>query len=325
MRTGSAPTIWWFRCARALGLLMWCLVLTTTVHAHAAQIQPPPRPETLPTFYDPSQLIVDEVELRTLNRDARLLQSTQIPTLVYVRVVSADDAEPATARSYANAVRHAWGVETAPGADDGLVLLLSYTPWQPEASSVVASWGASTFDRNGLTPEYIDAVLSKDVRSLLDQGNPSEALVYGMRQIRYGGIYFPPPPPQLEGPARLIHNALEWGGPATALVTLAGFIVLSIRERSRSYGSHWLVWGVAGVTLAIITGLAVLSVFAQSRIGIGSALIILVALAIRTSLWSRSPRRNRRDVRHVRVRFASRRRSVQAATRSVKQSMAEAR
>ena len=305
MRTGSKNN-WWMRRAGVLAFLMICLPLLGTTEVVAAQAEPDRRPQTVPYFYDPSDVFPEDQEM-TLARDAQLLQSTNVPTVVYVRTATPEEAEAESSRAFADTVRREWDVETAPGADDGLLILLSYVPDSPTASTVVASWGESTFEGSGLTPEYIESVLDRDVRTLLDMGFPFEAMVYGLRQIRYGGIYFPPPPAPLEGTAQVLHSVLGSVGPALAMVAVAGFITLSIRQNPARRTSQSLVWKVAGLTGAIVFLLALLSVWGRSRIGIGSALLILIALAIHAWFWTHPSKPQSRYIRRRSVPPTSRR------------------
>lgn len=295
MRTGS-KNHWRRGWAGSLALLMLCLTLPGVAGAMTGQAQPDPRPGKLPHFYDPSNVFPEDQEV-TLARDARLVQRSGIPTVVYVRAASTADAAPKPSGAFADEVRRQWNVETAPEADDGLVILLSYVPDNPAASTVVASWGESAFEESGLTPEYIQSILDGDVRTLLDMEFPFEAMVYGLRQIRYGGIYFPPPPAPLDDNERAVHNALRWVGPALVTIAMAGFTVLSLRRNQARPMSQSLVWKVAAVTGAIIFLIALLSVIGRSRIGIGSALLILVALAIHAWIWTHPSRPHPKQLR----------------------------
>lgn len=284
------------RFIRALGIIAVCLFMLSNSNPGITQSQPDPRPDTLPFFYDQSD-VYDEGQTATLSRDAQLLQSTDIPVVVYVRTVSDVEARTDPAQSFADAIRRDWNVESSPGANDGLVLLYSHVSDNPQASTVVASWGATTFANNGLTPEYIGKVLDGDVRSLLDDDHPFEALVYGMREIRYAGIYFPPPPAPLEGAARVLHNAINWIGPALVLIMAGASVGISLRSGIHSIIPRRLVWKIVGATGVIAALLSTASVIVRSRIGIGSAMLIIIVLAIQVWLWthraSQPSRKNR--------------------------------
>jgi len=276
---------------RALGLFLLMLFLLVGVVPHGMNAQPAPRPATLPVFFDPDH-VYDEAQTATLARDAQLLQSSKIPTVVYVRIATAEEAAPDTAREFAQEIRLGWQVETGEGADDGLVLLYSHVPDNPSASSVVASWGDSTFTHSGLSPTYIQSVLDGDVRALLDQGHPFEALVYGIRELRYAGIYFPPSPEPLVGTSKILHTALNVAGPLLVVVITAVCVSISWNARHiRTICSRtrWQLIGMAGLLVFLVS---ILSVIGQSRIGIASAALILVVLAIQVSIWTRPDPRN---------------------------------
>ncbi|HEV2074202.1 MAG TPA: hypothetical protein VGR29_11240 [Thermomicrobiales bacterium] len=278
-----------------LTVLMLYFLLPGVPEVMAAQAQPDPPPETLPYFYDPSDVFPEDQQV-TLTRDARLMQRSGIPSVVYVRTATAGEAGKESSRAFADTVRREWNVESSPDADDGLVILLSYVPDNPAASTAVASWGTSTFHDSGLTPEYVQSVLDRDVRTLLDMEFPFEAMVYGLRQIRYGGIYFPPPPDPLEGGAKTLHDVLRWVGPVLTIGMVSAFVALSLRRHADKHMAPKFLWKTAGLTGMLVVMLSVLSVIGRSRVGIGSALLILVALAIQAWLWSHPPRQQARHI-----------------------------
>jgi hypothetical protein len=249
------------------------------------QPEPDPKPGDTVYFHDADGLFTAE-EISTLARDARLLQSSGIPTLVYVRTASASEAGHSESRSFADRVRDSWDIETSAGADDGLVLLVSWVPQNPLASTTVFSHGEHTFEGHGLTPETIQGTIDASVRSLVEQDRPFEAVVYLMRETRYNGIYSPPAPPAVEGFARTLNSALPVLGPLMALGTMGVLAAFTT--------SFWgvkpdprRVTNIIIVTLAIVVALWSVSVWAQSRIGIASALVVLVALGIAAWTWSR--------------------------------------
>lgn len=250
-----------------------------------SQPAPDARPETLPFIYD-ADGVFDTNEMGTLRRDAELLQSTGIPTLVYIRAVPAADAARNESQAFADQVRREWGVHSASGADDGLVLLVSWVTQNPLASTTVFSYGEHTFDGSGLSPESIQATIDTSVRSLVEQERPFEALVYLMRETRYAGIYAPPPPEPVEGLAATVHDAMRWVGPAMVMITLVVLGALTttfwhVKPTQRR------VWTIVITVLAGAAVLWSLAVYGQSRVGIASALVMVAALAIAAWTWSR--------------------------------------
>ena len=249
------------------------------------QSGPDPRPETLPFFHD-ADGIFSEAQMATLQRDARLVQSTGIPALVYVRSVVASDAAQGESQAFAEQVRQDWGVESETGADDGLVLLFSWVPENPLASTTVFAYGAHTFDGTGLTPAAIQKSIDTSVRSLVEQERPFEAVVYLMRETRYTGIYAPPPSAPLEGAAKTLNMLLRWVGPAVAVISAVALAALT-NTFWRVKPTHRRVWGIVGVVLAASAVVWSLSVPAQSRVGVVSALAMVAVLALATWIWSR--------------------------------------
>lgn len=294
------------RLLQSLGVLAMCLSMLSTTNTALAQTHPDPRPGDQTFFYDPSN-IYDESQYTTLARDAGLLQSSHIPTVVYVRTTTSEEAGADSAHAFADAVRKEWNIETEDGADNGLVLLYSHVLDNPEASTVVASWGSATFVDSGLTSGYIENVLSGDVRALLVEGHPFEALVYGMREIRYAGIYFPPSPAPIEGATRVLHNIVNWLAPVLIVVVVGAFFAMSLQQRHVRTMEKRLLWKIVGTILTFVAVLSTLSVMGRSRIGIASALLILIALAIHTWLWSHPARRRLSPIRQRSVPPTSRR------------------
>jgi len=296
---------------RVLALLVLSILAAGVAPVLAAgQETPDERPENLPYFYDAAGMFPED-QRNTLARDAQLLQSTGIPTLVYVREASAAQAAIEESQDFADQLRTDWGVESEEGADDGLVLLVSWVPNTPQASTAVFSYGAATFENSGLTPEAIQETIDTSVASLIDQGKPFETLVYLMRETRYTGIYSPPPPPAIEGMARTIHESLDW-------VTPVAVIAVTLLLASRSI-AFWRtgpvsreIWSVTGGVLAAVLVMWMAAVYAQSRTGVAGALIILALLALACWLWTHTPF----TTRHATL---ARRRSVPPTRRLMRQ------
>lgn len=255
----------------ALSMLLWTLPL----HAQPA---PDPRPEAIPFYYDPAP-VFDEGQRKTIARDAELVQSSQIPTLLYVRPATVDEAAPDAATAFATDVRETWRVESSDGADDGLVLLYSHVEGNPGASTIVASWGEATFEGSGLTPAYVENLLAKNPRTLLDDGHPFEAVVYALRELRYGGIYLPPPPAPVEGARSVAQAIANVAGPLMVVATVAASVMISLRGQQRTFFRH--PWRTGTAITGTLVALAMVSVYGQSPIGIASIAILVVVIALR--------------------------------------------
>jgi uncharacterized membrane protein YgcG len=244
-----------------------------------------PLPEQVPFFHDAANLF-DDNQRATLERDARLIQSSGVPTLVYVRTVSTAEAQVERSQVFADQVRQDWAIESSAGADDGLVLLFSWVPDNPAASTAVFSYGANTFADSGLTPASIQQTIDTSVRSLIEQRKPFEAVVYFMRETRYDGIYAPPPPPPTEGGAKVVHDALRFVAPALVAATVLVLAWLTVRFWQVKPAEREVWWIVAATVLGT-TVLWSMAVYAQSRPGVAASLLILGALAVAAWAWSR--------------------------------------
>lgn len=258
----------------AFGLLLLTVLAPATL-AQEQRVLPDP----VPAFHDPDGIFSEE-QARTLGRDAQLLQSSKIPMLVVARIASAEAASPEQARADADELRYRWSVEGQVDANESLVLLYSHVPDNGTASTIVASWGDHAFDHSGLTPDYIESVLDGDPRALLDRGHFFEALSYGMREIRYGGIYFPPPPAPLTGVRQALHTVLAWSAPLVTIAAIGALGLATFRPGRLSRRRIALATGTAAALLAI------LAVIGQSRIGIASTLLIIAALGIAGWRWT---------------------------------------
>jgi uncharacterized membrane protein YgcG len=269
-----------------LPLLLLLLVAVLMPAPVAAQDSPGPRPAETPYFHDAHGLF-DDKQLATLERDGELLQSSGIPTLVYVRNSDEAQASIDASQAFADELRQDWGIASAPDADDGLVLLFSWVPRNPAASTAVFSYGSATFEGSGLTPASIQHTIDTSVASLIEQEKPYEAVVYFMRETRYDGIYAPPPPAPIEGAVNTAHVVVRWMGPA--LVATTALILAWLTARYwQTKPSHTEVGRIVVATIAGSALFWALSVYARSRVGVASSLLILLALGIAAWIWSRA-------------------------------------
>lgn len=289
----------WQRLPGILVALVFCTAFAVTSGTSMAQSEPGPRPDDVPLYYDPEN-VFPENQRPVLVSDAERLTSTDIPILVYVRTATIDEAVEEQSQAFADSVRTGWDIATEPGADDGMVILLSWVPEQKDQSSIVISWGEHTFDESGLTPEYVNNVLNTTMRPFLESGLPFEAMFAGMREIRYGGIYFPPPVAPLTPTQDAVHQVVTIAGPLAAVATPVTFVYLSLRQGFGASASRRRMYKVILAVLALVALLAIMSVYGRSAIGVASALLILVSLAIQTWLWTHpSGRRQKTGVRAV--------------------------
>lgn len=270
------------------------------------QNTPAPKPEEVPALYNGTNLFTDG-QLKTLEMDAFRLTSIKIPVLVYVRVADSEYAGVDASQQFADSVRADWGIASAPGADDGLVLLLTFDKQGEHGHSLSLSYGTETFAHSGLTPAYIYGIFEDQMRPLLEDGRYFDAVSIGMRRIRYGGIYFPPPVAPLEGAAETVHDTLAWLGPLSVIALTGIFIAISLRVPMDDPARRPLVRRIGVAVGLFALALAVLAVYCRSALGVASALLIVISLAIQLWVWTRPRAIPKRPARQRAVPPASRR------------------
>jgi uncharacterized membrane protein YgcG len=276
---------------------------------------PAGRPDPVPTFYNATDLFSDK-ELSVLEQDAFRLTRINIPTVVYVQIADSEFADERSTQQFADTVRDKWDIASAPGADDGLVMLITLDKQGEHGHSLSLSYGEATFQHSGLTPEYIQDVFEHQMLPRLKDGRYYEALYTGMRRVRYGGIYLPPPVPPLEGSAQTVHTNLNWIAPISVIAVSAMFITLSLRMTMDAPRRRSLIRMIGAAVGIWIVAIAILSVYGRSSIGIASALLIALSLAIQLWIWTRPHTERRPGVRGRAVPPASRHvRKLQQAKR----------
>lgn len=294
--------------------IAFCMLWAQDMEARQA---PDPRPDTETLFYDEDGVYNDS-ELVTLRRDAELLQRIDIPTLVYVREATPEDASPDVARPFADTIRQDWQGTSPEGTEDGLVMLVSWVPDDPAASTVVLSYGAATFEGSSLSPATIHHTIGTSVASLFEHGHPFEAVLYLMRETRYDGIYTPPLPAPLTGTARAFHNVLPIASPVLAMAAVVALGAISIRARRTPLAERGIRVIVASGLMAA-TLLWLLSVHAASQAGVVSSLSIAAFVLVAAWVWTRPAfaRHAEAAPRTIRVRSTGHRLRRQRPTRAI--------
>lgn len=294
-----------------LALLAAMVLITLGVPAFAAQEHPtqhtpPPPPETVPVVVNATDLFTED-QLRVLDNDGTRLRSIDIPTLVYIRIADSAEADEASSQAFADTLRQTWRIASAEDADDGLVVLVTLDKQGEVGHGLALSYGERTFADSGLTPGYISTVFNRDITPLLTEGRYYEGMYTFIRRIRYGGIYFPPPVPPLEGAAKALHTAVAWFAPLSVAAVAGTFIGLSLRLPMDDPRRRPLVRIVGATVASLALLLAALAVAGRSEIGVASALLVLLTLGVQLWIWTRPRPKPARQVRMRAVPSASQR------------------
>lgn len=236
------------------------------------------------------QTLFSDGERSALQRDADLAQRSGVP--IMFAIVRGDGTAVGSAQKIADEYREAYGVESAPGADDGIVFLVMWLPNSPEKSVAVYSAGAHAFATTGLSDETITGYLDGFVRPVLQVGHLFEANIYLMRLTRATSLYVPPPAREIRGLALTAQKVLLVAAPLAAVALAAGLVRAGrVDDRAR--------WRIVAATLTGIALLAAASVWTHSRIGIASVLAALIVLAV-WALWiTRQPGDERLNWRSI--------------------------
>ncbi|MBA2468943.1 MAG: hypothetical protein H0V37_06015 [Chloroflexia bacterium] len=222
-------------------------------------------------------LALDEGQERSAINDAYRLNLYGIPTQIVTEGIGLDQAQ---SNARADELRVTHGIESAPGADDGLLIYASIDRYDRSQTFVAISVGAQTLPRNGLDQAALDRIRRDIVAYQLGEGRPARAVVYSLREMIYLEQYVPPPAPETSGWRATMQPVVTVAGPT---IGLAGIASLTRDRREDRGPASPLTKSTLGWSM--VTGaLAFLTVETQSTIGVLSAILLgasVIATAIR--------------------------------------------
>lgn len=268
--------------------------------------------------FDPYGLLTTD-EANSLTSDANRLKAAGLPTLVYARISLNTQAQ---SQQFAQTLVQKPGlVETSPGAQNGLIVLVSVPPGVPQRGNIVVAYGKNALPVNGLNATSIQEINESDMVPQLKQGQIFAALQLGLRRFNYVVAYTPYSYPHLSTTARTIGKWLSIVAPALGALAIALLVTTWFpagamwRAISGVGWRRWLAeWWPGVLAGAFCVILVPLSVYARDRIGIfvAAAVIFAMLLDVWVTAKRRRPRRTRRTVtvtRSVQARFAAHRRA----------------
>lgn len=228
--------------------------------------------------YDMANLL-DNREEGKVGDDADRLARFGIPSLI---ITQSSDMPLDEATQFANTVRLEWRVESSPGADDGLVILVNVGEDAKRNVYSVMSWGAQALPHFG-----VDLLVSKEIQTewldtYLAEFDVYEGILFTLRRLIYLSIYEPALQPPLSDRQSTTQAIVEWAGPVLALgglvVSLPGWTGWAARWRDRYRGAIPFIQSWA---LPILTfDLAIASIWSQSDIGVVCTLLLIVTMVI---------------------------------------------
>jgi len=231
-------------------------------------------------IYDQA-LLLSVSEEKTLEGDARLLGAYGLPVFVFVRRSTDTVSE---SRIFADNLRTQRAVESAPGADDGLVMLLTLGLQSRFGASLVFSIGAHALPVQGLSKAALDQTYREDIAPNLRQAKIYDALNISLRRMSYKAWFVPGDAPPVSDLQRTTASLLSFASPLL-LILFAGLTVVGriapdvlfrrVRITRRSWNRAEIALGV-GIIIVLIP----VAVYARSSLGISCALTSLLILTV---------------------------------------------
>ncbi|MDQ4043900.1 MAG: TPM domain-containing protein [Chloroflexota bacterium] len=224
-------------------------------------------------MYDTANLLNDAQEA-SIERDAARLQRFGLPAIILVQF---DEFSTDEASAFAAEVRHQWAVETEPGADDGLVMLVSINSTEGTISTTL-SWGENALPNAGLNETLAATIESEWLDAGIAGGQLYEGILYSLRRMIYHSIYAPAPPPPLTTAQRITNAAVDIVGPLISLAGIALSVAALSLRRSARLVAPIFVWCVGAATFLT----AIPAVWSRSGWGAAASILLLASTAL---LW----------------------------------------
>lgn len=224
--------------------------------------------------------LLDESQEQSAINDTWRLNTLGVPIQVVTELA---ETTPALASQRADQLRIDHGIETAEGADDGLLIYAAVLPSDRSQITMTVSVGANALPHGGLDQSDVDTIVSRIMIPQLTSGHPARAIVYSVREMIYVEMFTPPSEEPVDGWRRTLNRILAWVAPITsvAAVGIAGRKISTVDGFSK-----------AAIRIAPLLGLAlvlgVLSVASRSTAGAFSTIGLLVASVILSMLADRS-------------------------------------
>ena len=234
---------------------------------------------------DPLGVLSDE-NASELADDAHRLTAHGIPAMFIIRESSRSREQSVID---AERLRLENALETTPGADDGLLFLVTRpegrggTRGSRQSMFLTISPGANTLPKGGLNEASLQEVQDRFIRPRLRFGLLADGLRVGIRKIIYLETYYPDPLPPLTSLQSTAQSTLGVIAPLVSVASL-GSVVAAWRNRTRRFRSRRSANRTRYVSALALAGfaislLAVCSVYSQSRAGIVAVIISILVIA----------------------------------------------
>jgi len=306
------------RITRASLLAIWSLVALAILAMPDAEAAPAPEsstsraatgqmdevPERIPgregNVYDTVDILTESQE-DSIQNDLDRASWLGVEILVYTRM---SDDSAAESQDFADQLNAQWNIESADGANDGIVYLVTVNPADPESNSIAISTGDQALPIRQLDRTTLQEILETEMAPAIDEGEFNTAIQYGVRRVLNYREYTPADVAPLTDMQQTFNTAASILGAGLVQVAIYGyFLVPIVRERRMTVVPSSRSLAVYAVTLSIasvITGLvAIVGRHAWSSLAALGLLIVATCL-IPLLIGYRS--RHRRQNREVHVR-----------------------
>jgi uncharacterized membrane protein YgcG len=288
------------------------IVLASTVFTHtsSAQVAPDGEAESTPVtaintvphkplkfkrVYDTPGLLSKE-QYDRFHFDIGRMWGDGLPAVIFIRY--SNDATQAS-QDFADKMRDTWDIESAPGADDGLVMLVTLRERFPQTAIMTLSYGANAFPQGQMTVSVLNDIMEREVLPRIRTGLINDGLTYAVRRILYYAEYTAPFPAPLTDTQEIIHTIAL---PVAGFVTLLLLACIALPEKYLP-APGWRQAGlftIAGLTVLLAM---ILAVAGRHTLASGIALLDLALLLLMFAIhsWRNARRFPVRTIRQTRL------------------------
>lgn len=236
----------------------------------------PVEPLTDKRVYDMANLLNNSQE-NAIESDAARLERNGVPSVV---IVMASDMNPDQAAAFGADVRQEWDIESAPDADDGLVMLVVVDLTDEKNIFSVMAWGEGAFPHFGLDQERSSQIKADWLDAYLNAGHIYDGILSTYRRLIYHSIYDPAPQAPITDAQSAMQTVVDWTAPLLALGGLiaGGMQWLRVPATRERRFQQVVTFGIPTVTALV----AVASVWSHSGVGVVSTLVLI---AVACASW----------------------------------------
>lgn len=165
-------------------------------------------------------------EIRDLEDRAAAVTAAGAPTVVFLRAQDADDEE--TQRD-ARDLAEAWGVESAPGARDGVVIFLNLDPDDTRHGQAAIFAGERHYDGGNLPQRELERIFEDEMRPLLADEQLTAGITAGLNALAQSLTVGPPPAPAPSTAQRTAGELARLPLNLLAILAAGGSLLLATR------------------------------------------------------------------------------------------------